>query len=483
MSKKIMIVAVFVGISLLAGCGTGTGASSANLRATDSSSSGGSSNSSSGGSGSGTTGTPTLTLSPSWPRVVIGGTQQFTTSETNVTWAVNGIPGGNDIVGTISPAGLYTAPAVVPLDPVISIWVTAKGSGSTTYTHANVGALTGNQFAYVSSASDNSIQVFKADVKTGTLQPTSTFTVGTGTAPTELAVAPNGKYLYSLNRGSNDIAIYAIDPATGDLSSAGTVPTPNGPFAMVFSAKGDFAYVSCDGASTIEAYALNLSTGALNPLSGASYAAGAGRVQSLAISPDGKFLYAANRDSNKIIGLAINPVDGGLSPIAGSPFSAQSGLSSIAVAGFLYAGSDNGIEAYDRDSLTGALTYVPTATQTAAGKAPELFRNVSDELLIGVNPQSGIAFNYAFDYLGLPPGGIWPGGPLVSTGTSPVAGAWMWHEGAFVNWVYILNRQSDPSSSTGSIGVYQVDYNKGLVGPTSTIPTALHDPTGFVITP
>jgi uncharacterized protein (DUF1800 family) len=41
-------------------------------------------------------------------------TMQFKT-EAPVIWAVNGIPGGNADIGTISSAGLYTAPTIVPL--------------------------------------------------------------------------------------------------------------------------------------------------------------------------------------------------------------------------------------------------------------------------------------------------------------------------------------------------------------------------------
>ena len=41
-------------------------------------------------------------------------TMQFKT-EAPVIWSVNGIPGGNAEVGTISSTGLYTAPAIVPL--------------------------------------------------------------------------------------------------------------------------------------------------------------------------------------------------------------------------------------------------------------------------------------------------------------------------------------------------------------------------------
>ncbi|MGA3102877.1 MAG: hypothetical protein ABSD53_00255 [Terriglobales bacterium] len=57
-----------------------------------------------------------LSLSPGPSTVVPGGTQQYTAtvqglSEGTVTWSVDGVSGGNSTTGTISSAGLYTAPA------------------------------------------------------------------------------------------------------------------------------------------------------------------------------------------------------------------------------------------------------------------------------------------------------------------------------------------------------------------------------------
>lgn len=55
-----------------------------------------------------------------------GGTQNFTvtvanTADDSVTWQVNGIPGGNATIGTISSAGVYTAPASVPTDSQVTV--------------------------------------------------------------------------------------------------------------------------------------------------------------------------------------------------------------------------------------------------------------------------------------------------------------------------------------------------------------------------
>lgn len=56
-----------------------------------------------------------ITISPTTTSVRVGRTRQFTATVTNttntaVTWMVNGITGGNSTVGTISSSGLYRAP-------------------------------------------------------------------------------------------------------------------------------------------------------------------------------------------------------------------------------------------------------------------------------------------------------------------------------------------------------------------------------------
>jgi len=52
--------------------------------------------------------------------------QQFTatvsgSSNTQVSWQVNGSTGGTPAAGTIDPTGLYTAPAVVPNPPTVTV--------------------------------------------------------------------------------------------------------------------------------------------------------------------------------------------------------------------------------------------------------------------------------------------------------------------------------------------------------------------------
>ncbi len=91
----------------------------------------------SGGSSGGSPPPPTVsvTISPATASVPAGATQQFTaavtgSSNTMVTWSVNGTTGGSAAGGTISTSGLYTAPNTAPSPS--SVTVTATSQADTT---------------------------------------------------------------------------------------------------------------------------------------------------------------------------------------------------------------------------------------------------------------------------------------------------------------------------------------------------------------
>jgi uncharacterized protein (TIGR03437 family) len=67
-----------------------------------------------------------VSVSPPAATVRAATTQQFTatvagTANPAVTWTVNQITGGNAEVGTISPAGVYTAPTTVPTESAVAV--------------------------------------------------------------------------------------------------------------------------------------------------------------------------------------------------------------------------------------------------------------------------------------------------------------------------------------------------------------------------
>jgi Putative Ig domain len=86
------------------------------------------------GGGGGTIAPPVQTISviisPSSSTLFTGKTQQFSSSVTGtsnsaVTWSVNGIVSGNSAVGTITSAGTYTAPMAPPAPNTVSVKATS----------------------------------------------------------------------------------------------------------------------------------------------------------------------------------------------------------------------------------------------------------------------------------------------------------------------------------------------------------------------
>lgn len=76
--------------------------------------------------------TVSVAISPLNASLQVGQSEQFAAtvsgaSSSTVTWLVSGVLGGNSSVGTITAAGLYTAPAKVPSSAVV---VTAQSSAS-----------------------------------------------------------------------------------------------------------------------------------------------------------------------------------------------------------------------------------------------------------------------------------------------------------------------------------------------------------------
>ncbi|MBI5256720.1 MAG: DUF1800 family protein [Burkholderiales bacterium] len=81
--------------------------------------------------------TPTVnvSLAPTSVALAPSATQAFAatvsgSTNTAVSWSVNGVAGGNATVGTVSAAGLYTAPAQVPSPATVTLRATAAASSS-----------------------------------------------------------------------------------------------------------------------------------------------------------------------------------------------------------------------------------------------------------------------------------------------------------------------------------------------------------------
>jgi hypothetical protein len=72
-----------------------------------------------------------VSVTPSSASVLLGNTQSFAAAvtnagETSVTWSVNGVAGGSSVTGTITAAGVYTAPADLPSPSTLKVTATSN---------------------------------------------------------------------------------------------------------------------------------------------------------------------------------------------------------------------------------------------------------------------------------------------------------------------------------------------------------------------
>ncbi|MGY3494255.1 lactonase family protein [Bradyrhizobium sp. USDA 4502] len=126
-------------------------------------------------------------------------------------------------------------------------------------------------FVYVNYELDSSLSVNRYDRATGTITPvqivpsTPDSFVGANTSA-EVEVDPAGRFVYVSNRGNDLIGAYAIDAASGRVTSAGwTSCAGRGPRFMTIDPSGTLLHVANELTDTIVTFEINHESGALSP--------------------------------------------------------------------------------------------------------------------------------------------------------------------------------------------------------------------------
>jgi 6-phosphogluconolactonase len=233
------------------------------------------------------------------------------------------------------------------------------------FSFSHVGSIQGlavapnGRFLYAADAT-GSIDAFSVNSSTGvpTAIPGSPFASGTNF---QLVVDPSGKFLYASDDDSpGRILAFTIDPSgalTPVPGSPFTIPTPSTvpnsePYGIVDT--GSFVYAALSAANQIAAFSIDRGTGALTFVPGSAFSAGSGPA---VLTLTNNFLYAVNWTEGNISGYSVDPGSGALTPVPGSPFGSDSATLAADPSGkYLYASQLDGIQGYNIDSLTGALT-------------------------------------------------------------------------------------------------------------------------------
>jgi 6-phosphogluconolactonase (cycloisomerase 2 family) len=125
--------------------------------------------------------------------------------------------------------------------------------------------------AYVNNELDSTVATYRFDPDHGTfelLQMVSSLPEGFGGKNTtaEIAVAPSGRFVYVSNRGHDSVAIFAVDEASGRLTSVGWEPTQGKtPRFFALDPSGTFLYVANQDTDSIVCFRVDQASGALKP--------------------------------------------------------------------------------------------------------------------------------------------------------------------------------------------------------------------------
>jgi 6-phosphogluconolactonase (cycloisomerase 2 family) len=133
--------------------------------------------------------------------------------------------------------------------------------------------------------------------------------------PRHVAFHPSDRYAYVVNELDSTLVAYRFDPATGALAPFQVVSALPDSFTgdsraseVEVSRDGRFVYASNRGSDTIAVFAIDQATGRLTPR---GWTPSRGKTpRFFALSPDGGALYAANEEGDDIVGFSVDPKTG-----------------------------------------------------------------------------------------------------------------------------------------------------------------------------
>ncbi|HEX4121259.1 MAG TPA: lactonase family protein [Verrucomicrobiae bacterium] len=176
-----------------------------------------------------------------------------------------------------------------------------------------------DRFAFVCDLGVDKIMSFKFDPSEGSLRPNDPAFVTTkpGAGPRHIVFHPNGRWAYVIDEMGSAIVGYSYDSATGALHEIQSESTLTKDFSgnntgaeLAVLPNGKFVFFSNRGDDSVVVFACNPDTGRLTFVERVS--SGGKIPRQFEIDPTGSYLLAANQDSNTIVVFRIDGETGHL---------------------------------------------------------------------------------------------------------------------------------------------------------------------------
>ena len=175
-----------------------------------------------------------------------------------------------------------------------------------------------NKYIYVSDLGNDKIWIYNFDEHTGQLTPNQQpfAKVSKGAGPRHFAFTANQKFAYSINELNSSVTAFSYDSASGGLINIQTISTlpegydgDNNCAEIAVHPNGKFLYASNRGHNSIVAFEIDQTSGLLKPI---NYQSTLGEYpRFFTLNNDGSMIYAANQNTSTIAFLKIEE-DGSL---------------------------------------------------------------------------------------------------------------------------------------------------------------------------
>ena len=176
------------------------------------------------------------------------------------------------------------------------------------------------QFALVADLGIDRIVIYRPDRVAGKLRRHGEAKVKPGAGPRHLAFSPDGRFVYVVNELDETVTVFAWDAAAGKLTELQTAATLPPDFhgvswcaEIAVRPDGRFLYASNRGHDSLAVFRIDPAQGTLTP---AGWLTGTGikNPRHFAIDPSGRFCLAAGQDSDNVVVCRIDAATGALVP-------------------------------------------------------------------------------------------------------------------------------------------------------------------------